>query len=94
MASVEMDLGRLCGLVVRGPGSIPGHISVQRLDDPGVGVRVPVESRMCTYPYRPDLFNGHCGLFPHGWGSGESGRSVKLVPMSRELGSTSSWLSA
>jgi hypothetical protein len=44
------------------------------LDDQGVGVRVPVVSRIFTSPYRPDrlwgspnlLYNGYRGLFPGG----------------------------
>jgi hypothetical protein len=65
------------------------------LEDRGVGVRVPVGSRIFSSPRSPDLlcgppnllFNGYRGLFP--WGL--SGRGVKLtthlklVPESRKV---------
>jgi hypothetical protein len=80
------------------------------LDGRGVGVRVPVGSRIFSSPHRPDRFwgppsllsNGYRELFPRGY----SGRGVKLtshlqrVPRSRERGSiyplphTPSWRSA
>jgi hypothetical protein len=67
------------------------------LDDRGIGVRVPIGSRIFSSPNSPDrlwgppnrLSNGYRGLFPRGW----SGRGVKLtthlklVPRSRKCGS-------
>jgi hypothetical protein len=67
------------------------------LDDRGVGVRVPVGSRIFCSPCPPDRFwgptslvpNGYRGLFPRG----HSSRSVRLtthfqpVPRSRKYGS-------
>jgi hypothetical protein len=80
------------------------------LDDRGVGVRVPVGSRIFSSPRRPDrlwvppnlLSSGYRGLFHRGW----SGRGVKLtthlqlVLRSRKCGSihplpyTPSWRGA
>jgi hypothetical protein len=53
------------------------------LDDRGVGLRVPVGSRIISSSPRPDrlwdapslLSSGYLGLFPHG----QSGQSVKLT---------------
>jgi hypothetical protein len=67
------------------------------LDDGGVDVRVPLGSRIFTFPYRPDGFwgppnslsNGYRGLFLQG----KSCRGVKLtihlqlVPKPRQRGS-------
>jgi hypothetical protein len=89
--------------------SVVGIATSYGLDDRGVGVRVPVGSRIFSSPRRPDrlwgppslLSNGYWGLFPRGW----SDRGVKLtthlelVPMSRKCGSkhqlphTPSWRS-
>jgi hypothetical protein len=54
-----------------------------RLDDGGVGIRVPERSRIFSSPRRPDLFRGppsllsnkYQGRFPQGY----SGRGVKLT---------------
>jgi hypothetical protein len=67
------------------------------LDDRGIGIQVPAESRIFSSPRRPDrlwdppnlLSNGYLQLFPRGL----SGRGVKLithlqlVPKSRKYGS-------
>jgi hypothetical protein len=60
------------------------------LDDRGIGVRVPVESRIFYSPRRPDrllgppnlLSNGYRELFPPG-----VKRQLQLVPRSRKCGS-------
>jgi hypothetical protein len=47
-------------------GSIVGITTGYGLDDEGVGVRVPVGSKIVTSPYRPDWLwgsNGNRGLF-------------------------------
>jgi hypothetical protein len=64
------------------------------LDDRGVGVRVPVESRIFSSPRRPDwhwspsslLSNGYPGLFPPRWSvRGEKLTThLQLVPRSRQ----------
>jgi hypothetical protein len=72
------------------------------LDDLVVGVRVPVGSKIFSFPRTPDrlwsplslLSNEYRGLFPRGW----SDRCVKLtthfqlVPRSRKYGSIHSFL--
>jgi hypothetical protein len=74
-----------------------GIASGYRLDEQGVGVRVPAGSRIFFSPCRPDwlcgspnaLFSGYRGLFPLGY----SDRGVKLtthlqlVPRPRKGGS-------
>jgi hypothetical protein len=81
----------------RGRDSVAGIETGYGLDDRGVGVRVPIGSRIFSSPRRPDrlwgppnfLSNGYRVLFPRG----ESGRGVKLttpfqlVPRSRKIGS-------
>jgi hypothetical protein len=55
-------------------GSVVGIATAYWLDDREVGVRVPVESRIFTSPYRLDrlwgppnlLSNGYWGLFTRG----------------------------
>jgi hypothetical protein len=54
--------------------SVVGIATSYGLDDRGVGVRVPVGSRIFSFPNRPDrlwgphnlLFNGYRGLFRRG----------------------------
>jgi hypothetical protein len=88
--------------------SVVGIATGYGLDDRGIGVRVPVVSRIFSSPRRPDrlldpfnlLYDGYRGLFPRE----VSGRGVKLtthfqlVPRSRTCGfihplpDTPSWL--
>jgi hypothetical protein len=90
--------------------SVVGIVNAYGLDDRGVGVRIPVWSRILTSPHHQNrlwglpnlLFNEYQRLFPRG----ESGRRVKLtthlelVPRSRKHGSihplphTPSWRNA
>jgi hypothetical protein len=90
--------------------SVVGIATGYGLDDRGVGVAVPVRSRIFSSPRRPDrlwdpsslLSNGYRRLFPGGY----SGRCVKLAthlqlaPRPRKCGSihplihTPSWRSA
>jgi hypothetical protein len=58
----------------RSRDSVVGIVTGYRLDDQGVGVRVPVGSRIFSSPSHPDWlwgpsklpFNGYWGLFPRG----------------------------
>jgi hypothetical protein len=72
--------------------SVVGIATGYELDDLGVGVRVPVGSRIFSSPRRPHrllgppnlLSNGYQGLYPRG----QSGRGVKLTyspPASAEV---------
>jgi hypothetical protein len=86
-----------------------GIVTGYGMDDRGVGVRVPVGSRIVPSPRRPDrfwgppslLFNGHGRLSPWIKRPGrETDNSLQLVPKSRIRGSihplphTPSWRSA
>jgi hypothetical protein len=66
------------------------------LDDPGIGVRVPVRSRIVSHTQRPDELWGSPSLLPDAYSrlfsEGKSGHSLKLtihlklVTMSEERG--------
>jgi hypothetical protein len=63
--------------------SVVGIATGYGLDDRGVGVRVPVGSRIFSSPRRPDRLWGHPISYPVGTGGlvsrGYSGRGVKLT---------------
>jgi hypothetical protein len=96
--------------VVRSRDSVVGIATGYRLDDRGVGVRVPVGSRIFSSPRRPDRLWGPTQppiqWVPWALSPGVSGRGVKLtthlqlVLRSRKCGSihslprTPSWRSA
>jgi hypothetical protein len=70
--------------------SIVGVKTGYELDDRGVGIPVPIGSRIFSSPHRPDrlwgllnlLANGYRRLFPRG----QNGRGVKLTtPTSAEV---------
>jgi hypothetical protein len=51
-------------------GSVVGLATGYGLDERGVGVRIPVGSRIFTSPYRPDLHRGPPNLLPIQWVTG------------------------
>jgi hypothetical protein len=80
----------------RSRDSVVGTATGYGLDDQGVGVRVPVGSRIFTSPRRPDrhwgppslLSNGYRRLVPLGQsGSVKLTTHLQLVPKSRKCGS-------
>jgi hypothetical protein len=68
--------------------SVVGIATSYGQDDRGVGVRVPVGSRIFCSPHRPDrlwtspnfLFNGYRGLFRRGGGVKRPGREADHSP--------------
>jgi hypothetical protein len=93
----------------RGRDSSVGIATGYRLDDRGVGVQVPVVSRIFSCPHRPDRLWGTPGLLSNGyWGAlsqvvkrpRREGDHSQLVPRSRKCESvrplihTPSWRTA
>jgi hypothetical protein len=67
----------LCG-TFRSRDSVVGIATCYGLDNRGVGVRVPVGSRIFSSPYRPDRLWGPLNLLSNGY-RGQSGLGVKLT---------------
>jgi hypothetical protein len=82
---------------LRSRGSAVGTTTGYGLDDRGVGVSVPVRSRIFSSPCRPNSFCGPTSLLSNRYQKlfpqGKSGWGVKLIiplqllPTSRERGS-------
>jgi hypothetical protein len=64
--------------IYRSRGSVVGIATDYRLDDQGVGVRVPVGSRIFFSPSHPDRLWGPPNLLSNGY-RGQSDRGVKLT---------------
>jgi hypothetical protein len=84
--------------IIRLLGGVVGIATVYGLDDRGVGVRVPVGSRIFSSPSCPDrlwgppnlLPNEYRGFFPRGKAGGRGVKlttHLKLLPRSRKCGS-------
>jgi hypothetical protein len=73
-----VGIATVYGLDVRSQDSVVGIATRKGLEDRGVGVQVPVVSRIFSSPHRPDrlwgppnlLSNGYRGSFPGGKAAG------------------------
>jgi hypothetical protein len=91
---------RLAFITNRGRHSSVGMAIGYGLDDRGIGVRVPIGSRIFSSPQRPDRLWGPPSLLSNGYRWVKLTTLLQIVPRSRKRGSihplphTSSWRSA